>query len=61
MQSPEMTESEQRALHDGLRLLARLIARHHLAQQDVADLESCAPTASAERDSIVAESEGMGS
>ena len=61
MQSPEMTESEQRALHDGLRLLARLIARHHLAQREVADLESCAPTASAEKDSIAVETEGPGS
>ena len=61
MQSPEMTEAEQRVAHEGLRILARLIARHHLAQQEVADLRSCAPTASAERDSSVAESEGTGS
>ena len=32
MQSREMTDSEQRALRDGLRILARLIARYHLAQ-----------------------------
>ena len=61
MEPPEMTEAEQRALHEGLRILARLIARHHLTQQEVADLESCAPTASAEGDSSVAESEGTGS
>ena len=61
MQSQEMTEAEQRALREGLHLLARLIARHHLAQQEVADLESCAPAASAERDSSSVESEGAGS
>ena len=31
MQTQEKTEAEQRALRDGLRILARLIARHHLA------------------------------
>ena len=61
MEPQEMTETEQRALRDGLRILARLIARHHLAQQEVADLESCAPTASAERDSRSVETEGTGS
>ena len=61
MEPPEMTEAEQQVLREGLRILARLIARHHLTQQEVADLESCAPTASAERDSSVDESEGTGS
>ena len=60
MQSPEMTEAEQRVPHEGLRILARLIARHHLAHQETAP-ESCAPGASAERDSSVSESEGTGS
>lgn len=27
----ELTDEEQRVLRDGLRILARLIARHHLA------------------------------
>ena len=31
MQSQEMTEAEQQVLREGLRILARLIARHHLA------------------------------
>ena len=31
MEPQEMTEAEQQALHDGLRILAQLIARHHLA------------------------------
>ena len=31
MEPQEMTEAEQQALHDGLRILAHLIARHHLA------------------------------
>ena len=31
MEPQEMTEAEQRALREGLRILARLIARHHLA------------------------------
>ena len=60
MEPQEMTETEQRALRDGLRILARLIARHHVVQQETV-LESCAPTTSAEGDSSVAESEGTGS
>ena len=43
MQSPEMTEAEQRALRDGLRILARLIARHQLAQGRTAAEASGAP------------------
>ena len=31
MEPQEKTEAEQRVLRDGLRILARLIARHHLA------------------------------
>ena len=60
MEPQEMTEAEQRALHDGLRMLARLIARHHLVQGE-AVVESCAPVGSAERDSSPVESEGPGS
>ena len=60
MQSKEMTEADQQVLRDGLHILARLIARHHLAQQE-ADLESCAPPASADRDINTVEFEGTGS
>ena len=31
MQSQEKTEAEPQVLREGLRILARLIARHHLA------------------------------
>ncbi len=60
MRTEEMTEAEQQVLRDGLRILARLIARHHLAQQE-ADLESCAPRASADGDVNAVEFEGIGS
>ena len=43
MQSREMTESEQRALREGLRMVARLIARHHLAQVQTVAAEPGAP------------------
>ena len=36
MQSQEMTEEEQRVLREGLRMVARLIARHRLAQVQTA-------------------------
>ena len=32
MRTEEMTEAEQQVLREGLRMVARLIARHHLAQ-----------------------------
>ncbi len=60
MQLKEMTETDQQRLRDGLRILARLIARHHLAQQE-ADLESCAPRASADGGVKAVETEGTGS
>ncbi len=60
MRTEEMTEAEQQVLREGLRILARLIARHHLAQQE-ADLESCAPRASADGDIKAVETEGTGS
>ena len=60
MRTEEMTEAEQQVLREGLRMLARLIARHHLAQQEAA-LESCAPPASAEGEFNAIEFEGTGS
>lgn len=42
MHPAEMTEAEQRALRDGLRLLARMIARRHLEQR-AAEREPAAP------------------
>ena len=35
MHPQEMTEAEQQALRDGLRILARMIARRHLEQQAI--------------------------
>ena len=32
----ELSEAEQEVLHRGLRMLARMIARHHLAGRDAA-------------------------
>lgn len=42
MQSKEMTETDQQTLRDGLRILARLIARHHVeaTKEQEADLPS---------------------
>ena len=60
MRTEEMTEAEQQALREGLRILARLIARRHLAQQEAA-FESCAPPASADGDVNAVEFEGTGS
>ncbi len=42
MHPAEMTEAEQRALRDGLRLLARMIARRQLKRQ-AAEREPAAP------------------
>ena len=36
MQSGEITEAEQQVLREGLRIMARLIARHHLARERTA-------------------------
>ncbi len=60
MRTEEMTEAEQQVLREGLRMVARLIARHHLVQVEAA-LESCAPRASADRDINAVETEGTGS
>lgn len=43
MQSQELTEAEQQVLREGLRIVARLIARHHLAQIQTAAAELGAP------------------
>ena len=42
MRTEEMTEAEQQVLREGLRILARLIARHHVeaTEQQEADLPS---------------------
>jgi len=45
---PELTEAEERLRRDGLRILARLIARHHLAMQQASRTESSAPDNSTE-------------
>ena len=42
MRTEEMTEADQQTLRDGLRILARLIARHHAeaTKEQEADLPS---------------------
>ena len=44
MRTEEMTEAEQQVLREGLRMLARLIARHHVeaTKEQEADLLSAA-------------------
>ena len=53
----ELTDEHEQIRREGLRLLARLIARHYLAQQQLrpdrenhADPPSCAPLSSADGD-----------
>ena len=43
MRTEEMTEAEQQTLRDGLRILARLIARHHLVQVQTVAADPGAP------------------
>lgn len=50
MQTREMTEDEQQVLRDGLRMVARLIARRHLAEIAAAEASDAVV--------VAAESEG---